>query len=187
MVSQAGCGPVGGSLVRWLPTDPRLARNPERCQNELMREQAYAAQTSIIINAPRARVWEALVNPTLVREYLHGTTMEAEWREGGDITWSGEWNGQTYQDKGVVLRFEPMSLISTTHWSPLSGSADTPENYHVVTYTLTDDGDQTNLTLTQSNSPSQQDADSMVEQGWKPILQTLKQVVERSRKEEGAD
>lgn len=143
-----------------------------------MNKQTYAAQTSITINAPLERVWDALVNPSLVRQYLHGTTVQADWRPGGAITWSGEWNGQSYQDKGVVLQFEPMRIISTTHWSPLSGLEDTPENYHVVTYELAGGGNQTTLTLTHSNSPSQQDADSMVDQGWKPVLQALKQLVE---------
>jgi uncharacterized protein YndB with AHSA1/START domain len=143
-----------------------------------MDTKAYSAQTSITINAPVERVWEALVNPELVQQYLHGTTMQADWREGGTITWRGEWNSTPYEDKGVILRFEPLRVISTSHWSPLSGVEDTPENYHVVTYELTAHDNKTTLTLTQSNSPTQQDADSLIENGWKPVLQALKQLVE---------
>ncbi len=145
-----------------------------------MDKQTYSAQTSITVNAPVERVWEALVNPELVQQYLHGTTMQADWREGGTITWRGDWHGTLYEDKGVVLRFEPPRVISSSHWSPLSGAADQPENYHIVTYELTESGNQTTLTLTQSNSPTQQDADNMVTQGWQPILHALKQLVERS-------
>jgi Activator of Hsp90 ATPase homolog 1-like protein len=69
-------------------------------------------------------------------------------------------------------------VISTSHWSPLSGMEDKPENYHVVTYKLAEHDNQTTLTLTQSNSPTQQDADSLIENGWKTVLQALKQLVE---------
>jgi hypothetical protein len=54
----------------------------------------------------------------------------------------------------VILRFEPLRVISTSHWSPLSGVEDTPENYHVVTYELAAHDNQTTLTLTQSNTPN---------------------------------
>lgn len=65
-------------------------------------------------------------------------------------------------------------------------SEDKPENCHVVACELTDRANQTTLTLTQSNNPTQQDADSMVEQGWKPIPHALRQLVEGAQKEEGA-
>ena len=36
------------------------------------------------------------------------------------------------------------------------------------------------LTLTQGNSPTQEAADAMVENGWRPMLDVLKQIVEES-------
>lgn len=44
----------------------------------------------------------------------------------------------------------------------MSGKGDNPVNYHHVTYELNEKGGTTTLTLTQGNSPTQQDADSMV-------------------------
>jgi uncharacterized protein YndB with AHSA1/START domain len=64
-----------------------------------MDKQTYSAQTSITINAPVERVWQALVNPELVQQYLHGTTVQVDWRAGGAITWRGEWRGTLYEDK----------------------------------------------------------------------------------------
>ncbi|BCT78015.1 transcriptional regulator [Sinomonas cyclohexanicum] len=138
----------------------------------------YSAQTSIEINAPIERVWDALVNPETVSRYLHGTTIEADWRPGGAVTWSGEWKGQSYTDKGTVLRYEPPRVVSTTHWSPMAGTADSPENYHHVTYELTEHNGATTLTLTHGNSPTQADADSMVTTSWAPVLADIKRVVE---------
>jgi hypothetical protein len=43
---------------------------------------------------------------------------------------------------------------------------------------LAEGGAQTALILTRNTGPSQQDADSLVEQGWKPIPQALTQLVE---------
>lgn len=140
-----------------------------------------SAQTSITINAPIERVWEALVDPETVSRYLHGTTLKADWRPGGPVTWSGEWKGQPYTDKGTVLRYEPPRVVSTTHWSPLAGTADSPENYHHVTYELAEHDGATTLTLTHGNSPTQDDAENMVANAWAPVLADIKRVVEEGR------
>ena len=110
-------------------------------------ETTYFAQTSIEVNATPEQVWEILVNPTFVKKYLHGTTMQANWQEGGGITWSGEWKGQIYVDKGTVLIYEPYKIIKTTYWSPMSGKEDKPEHYHQVTYELKENDGKTTLTL----------------------------------------
>jgi Activator of Hsp90 ATPase homolog 1-like protein len=56
-----------------------------------------------------------------------------------------------------VLAFEPERLLRCTHWSPMGGSEDTPENYHTATYELAEDGGKTTLTLTQDNNATQEE------------------------------
>ncbi len=124
-------------------------------------------------------VWDGLTNPELVKQFMHGTNVSTDWKVGSPIKWTGEWNGQAYEDKGEVLAFEPDKLLSTTHWSPMGGSEDKPENYHTVTYELSEGGGKTTLTLKQDNNPSQEEADQMAENNWLPILQKLKEVVEK--------
>lgn len=138
----------------------------------------FSAHASITIDASAERVWDVLVNPDFVKQYLHGTAMQADWREGGMITWSGEWNGQAYVDKGEVLIYRPYTAIKTTHWSPMSGTEDAPENYHHVAYELTEEDGRTVLTLTHGNSSTQEEADQMIESGWKPMLQEIKKLAE---------
>jgi len=140
--------------------------------------RGFEAVKTVQIDAPRARVWQALTDPAEVSRYLHGTTMATDWTVGGPITWSGEWQGRVYQDKGTVLVFLPQRRLRTTHWSPLGGSADTPENYHTVTYDLAGEGSRTTLTLTQDNNATQAEADAMAENNWGPVLQALKAVAE---------
>jgi uncharacterized protein YndB with AHSA1/START domain len=130
------------------------------------------------IAAPATAVWHALTTPELVAKYFHGTQLDTEWRVGGPIVWRGEWQGKSYEDKGTVLAFEPPSLLRNTHWSPMSGTADSPENYHEVTYTLTERDGTTTVQVRQSNIPTQEAADKMARDGWTPIMRGLKELVE---------
>jgi uncharacterized protein YndB with AHSA1/START domain len=140
--------------------------------------RGYESQVSITIGAPRAKVWQALIDPDQVKQYLHGATMRTDWAIGSPITWSGEWKGKPYVDKGVVLAFEPETMLRTTHWSPMGGRPDRPENYHTVTYELTGHGDSTTLTLRQDNNATQAEADKMAADNWMPVLEGLKKTVE---------
>ncbi len=56
------------------------------------------AEASITINAPRTTVWEALVDPAAIKEYMFGTTVITDWRAGSPIRWRGEWKGKHYED-----------------------------------------------------------------------------------------
>ncbi|MGH7142347.1 MAG: SRPBCC domain-containing protein [Candidatus Saccharimonadales bacterium] len=143
-----------------------------------MLSKDYNAVASIDIKAPVEKVWDALTSPDFIKRYLHDTNTITDWRIGSQIKWQGVWDGKPYEDKGVVLDFQPNKLLKTTHWSPMSGTEDIPENYHVVTYELRANGNVTHLVLTQSNNSTQEAADSMAEKGWKPILQIMKSLLE---------
>jgi uncharacterized protein YndB with AHSA1/START domain len=141
--------------------------------------QVFSASTSIDVDAPPHRVWQTLVDPDLVSRYMHGTAVDTDWTVGSPIRWRGEWQGRSYEDKGEVLAFDAPRRLAVTHWSPLTGDADEPANYHHVSYELQPLGEnRTVLTLTHGNSPSQEAADSMVSDGWTPMLQELRKVAE---------
>jgi uncharacterized protein YndB with AHSA1/START domain len=140
--------------------------------------ESFVAEKSVSINASTDAVWQALTDPEKVKEYMHGTKMETDWKVGSPIFWRGEWKGNAYEDKGTVLAFEPQTLLRMTHWSPMGGSEDKPENYHVVTYELAGDGAITELTLKQDNNASKEEADQMAENNWGPVLDGLKKVAE---------
>jgi uncharacterized protein YndB with AHSA1/START domain len=137
----------------------------------------FTATAGITIDAPPGDVWEALTDPGLIARYMFGTEVHTTWQVGDPITYRGEWEGAAYEDKGTILEVQPGKLLKTTHFSTLSGAADVPENYHTVTYLLTDAGGQTRVTLTQDKNPSP-DAAEHSRQNWELILSGLKDVVE---------
>ena len=141
--------------------------------------KGFVATKQVTINAPVDAVWSALTEPGKVKEYMHGTTMETDWTVGSPITWSGEWKGQSYQDKGEVLAFEPKRLISTTYWSSMGGAEDIPDNYRTVTYELTERDGAVVLSVEQDNNATQEEADAMADNNWGPVLEGIKSVAER--------
>jgi uncharacterized protein YndB with AHSA1/START domain len=136
------------------------------------------AKSTIEINAPRSRVWEALIKPELIKQYLFGTQVTTDWQVGSPITYKGVWQGKAYEDKGKVLQLEPGKLIVSTFWSALSGDADIPENYKTVRYELSDESGGTRLTIIQDNNASEEEARHS-EQNWKMVLEGIKKLVEK--------
>jgi uncharacterized protein YndB with AHSA1/START domain len=135
------------------------------------------AKASVTIDATRAEVWRALVDSATVEKYMFGAKIASDWREGSPITWSGEWQGRRFEDKGTVLEAKPERRLRYTHFSPLSGLPDAPENYHTVTIELSGDGPRTQVTLTQDKCPNEQ-ARQEYEKNWAGMLKSLKKVVE---------
>ena len=48
-------------------------------------DKPLIAEASIHINAPLGKVWEALVHPELITQYLFGTTVVSDWKVGSPI------------------------------------------------------------------------------------------------------
>lgn len=140
-----------------------------------MSEHVATAHTTV--DADADRVWQAMTDPRLVAEYMMGSEVASDWQPGSPITWTGEWEGRPYQDKGEVLQAEPGRLLEVTHYSPLTGDDDVPESYHTVRYELTPAGDGTAVTLTQDGCDSAEQAEQF-SQNWQGMLDGLKKVAE---------
>jgi uncharacterized protein YndB with AHSA1/START domain len=146
-------------------------------RNHKTMNHTYLATASITIHAPASRVWDALTKPELVKQYMFGTEVITNWRVGSSITYRGEWQGKSYEDKGRVLRNEPGKVLESTYWSLMSGKPDLPENYQTVRYELAPSGNTTLLTITQDNNNSPEAA-AHSEQNWKMVLEGMKIILE---------
>jgi len=136
------------------------------------------AKASITVEAPALIVWDALVNPETIKKYMFGTNVISDWKEGSPIVWKGEWQGAKYEDKGLILKLKPQHLIQYSHFSPLSGLPDLPENYHTVTIELSSDNNKTLVSLTQDNN-ADEEARQHSEQNSGRMLSSLKKVLEK--------
>ncbi|MBS1903563.1 MAG: SRPBCC domain-containing protein [Bacteroidetes bacterium] len=132
---------------------------------------------SIVINAPSSTVWHALTDPAIVKQYMFGTDMTAEWRVGGRITYRGEWQGQSYEDGGTILALEPGRYLKATYWSSMSGTENTPENQLIIINELADEAGGTRLTITQENNKTTETAEHSGS-NWQMILEAIKKICE---------
>ena len=73
---------------------------------------------------------------------------------------------------------DPERRLKVTHFSPMSGQEDVPENYHTLTYELEDCGATTHISLSQDNNASEEQAEQF-KGNWQSMLDSLKEVVER--------
>ena len=140
------------------------------------------AQVSKTVQAPADEVWRALTTPETVRSFFMGAEVESDFAVGSPIRFKGEFQGKAYEDKGEILVAEPGRQLSFSHYSPMSGAPDAPENYHVVTYDLEPDGARTQVTLTQSNltggvKPADEKQRAEFEKTWASVLDGLSKVV----------
>lgn len=137
--------------------------------------------SSIHIDASPAVVWDALTNPEMVKKYFFGTELETDWIVGSPVVFTGEWEGQKYEDKGTVLQVEKHRRLVYDYFSSMSGKEDKPENYSNISYLLRPKDGGTLLEVTQDNVDSEQ-AREHSENNWNKVLADLKDLVENKGK-----
>jgi uncharacterized protein YndB with AHSA1/START domain len=151
-----------------VPNSPRLKEDSVT---------GIVATAEIDIAAPVSAVWNALTDPECIKQYFMGATVETDWQPGSPITWSGEYNGKPFADKGTIIEVQPERLLVLTHFSPMSGQPDAPENYHTITYHLAERDGKTRVSLNQDNNASDDEAEH-ARATWQSMLEGMKGIVE---------
>lgn len=142
-------------------------------------EQNFTSRSTITVDAPVRKVWLALTDTATISKYMMGAKVTSDWKVGSAITWEGEMKGRKYKDQGKVLEVRENKKLVYTHFSPLSGTKDTPENYHIITIVLDEDEKKTNITLTQDHNANAK-AKEESEKNWDLMLKGLKKVAEET-------
>jgi uncharacterized protein YndB with AHSA1/START domain len=145
-----------------------------------MAVQASKVQTTV--NAQPAAVWKALTTASTLKQFFFGSDISTDWSVGSPIRFRGNWKGKPYEDKGVIQSFDAGKRLAFTHWSPLSGMDDKPENYHIVAFDLRPENGVTEVVLTQTNlndaEPLTPENRAEYAKNWTMVLDGLKKAVE---------
>lgn len=128
------------------------------------------------VAAPAEEVWGLLT--ARASEVYFGSQVESDWQVGSPVVWRGEWEGKAFEDRGEVVEADPPTRLVITHFSPLSGETDSPENYHRMEYTLTDIGGGTHVVLEQDGNATQEAADRSAA-NWQQMLDLLAGIAEQ--------
>lgn len=142
-------------------------------------------KNTIVVNAPAAEVWDALINPEKTKKYMFGCETVSTWQKGSLLLWKGKHEGKEMVFvKGEIVDIQPQKLLSYTTFDPNSTMDDKSENYLTVTYNLSADRGKTTLVVTQGDYSQVAEGKRRYQEaynngeGWHPILVQIKNLVE---------
>lgn len=140
----------------------------------------HVARAEVDVSAAPEQVWDALTDPEAISIFMFGARVATDWQVGGPITWTGEYDGRSFTDKGEILQADEPERLRMTHYSPLSGTPDEPESYHTLDYRLSATEAGTRLTLAQDGNDSEEQAEQFAA-NWQGMLDQVKKYVEEGR------
>lgn len=110
-------------------------------------------KNSISIRAPKAKVWDALVNPEQTKKYMYGCEPISDWKTGSELLWQGVDGDKSITFvKGKIIAIRPEEYLAYTVIDPNNTEVpDIPENYLTVTYTLEENNGETRCSVTQGD------------------------------------
>ncbi len=133
--------------------------------------------STIYLKASKERVWDVLTNPALVKQWQFGSDLITNWEVGSTIKFRTEWEDKVFEQWGKVLEIIPQRLIKYSLFAPRPGLEDKLENYFIMNYKLTEEGDGVMLEIIQEDT--REGAIQEAPQGEEnPVLSALKKLIE---------
>lgn len=137
----------------------------------------------IVIDAAPEAVWDYLTKPELMKAWMGEEGMELEivtdWEVGHPVIITGFHYGP-FENKGVVMQCDPGKVLQYNHLSSASRLADVAENYTVITFRLRPDKQQTFLSVSAGNFPTES-IYKHLNFYWAGTLFILKQAIEQAK------
>lgn len=128
----------------------------------------------IHIEAPRARVWEALTDGKQTRHFWYGRSVGSDWTKGARVEFRMADSNRLDHD-GEILEIDPPNRLVMTFDTRPQGSTEPPSR---VTYELEEKNGATKLTVTHDRFPPDSKVLEGVSNGWPTILSSMKTYLE---------
>ncbi len=111
---------------------------------------------TVTINAAPATVWHALTDIPTMKRWMSELELDiaTDWTPGGPFVIRGTLYKKPFENRGVVLAYEPERRLGYSHLSSLSRLPDEPESYTHLYFTLSACDGCTELTVTITNFPT---------------------------------
>ncbi len=138
---------------------------------------SFKVKKQIDIKASKEKVWDALTNPMVIKQYLFGTEAISDWKVGSTLIFRGGYDGVDYADKGIIKQFEVGEIFQYTYLSSFSGLEDKDENYHLISYILEDTIHGISLNLIHENIQDEK-ARKHADKNWDFVLKEIKEITE---------
>ncbi|MDX1490934.1 MAG: SRPBCC domain-containing protein [Pseudohongiellaceae bacterium] len=142
--------------------------------------KSYTVEKSIIIYAPRQRIYRALTSSQEIPKFYPLIQVESTWREGDSVKFIGELDGVGFIDYGILDRLEADSLIAYRYWGENHDTENREKNYVAISYFLKDLNNSTRVTMRQSNIKSRRLYEALEEHMCDFLLERLKVFCERT-------
>jgi uncharacterized protein YndB with AHSA1/START domain len=129
----------------------------------------------IYIRTTPEKLWRALTEPELTRQYWAGTWQESDWQVGA--AWRIVMPDGRIADTGEIVEIEPCRRLVLT-WRNEFRPELHAECYSRLTYALELQGDMVKLTVTHDIAKLASKFIEAVSNGWPAILSSLKSLLE---------
>ena len=96
----------------------------------------HLAVAEIDIAAPAEQVWHVLTDNALLGEVMFGSEVVTDWQVGARSSTAASGRASRSKTRARSSSSTSRRRLRVTHFSPLGGDADVPENYHQVQYDL---------------------------------------------------
>lgn len=137
------------------------------------------SKSTILINATKQKVWDALTKPELVKKWQYGSDLLTDWKVGSEIRFRGEWENKVFEQWGKILEIIPNELIKYSLFFPRPDLEDKEENYFIMSYVISEWENMVKLEIVkEDNRPGAVKEKESDEEN--PVLIALKEIIEQS-------
>ena len=115
-------------------------------------------ERTVSIDTSPYKVWMYLTEPNLMKMWMGEPEMNIEvitdWIIGNPILVKG-FHHVNFENKGIVLQFDPQNILQYSHLSSISHLPDIKKNHSIITFTIEQKKRKTLLEIQIENFPTE--------------------------------